>query len=1176
MTTPRRLLTVLTALLVFLWLAPGLAVASSARWGINAVAASSVAPGATLEYTVFINDTGDLATSGEYEVLASLPAGLVANEATLSDPHMILPPCHAGDGVGPVAGARTLKCTGADSLAPTGYPKTSEFFRALHLVVQAAPTAAGTATAAFRVEGGGATPAATVQATAVTASPALFGIQAFDTDVSEATAQTSRAAAVHPALDTTNFTFRLERNPLPESGPNWPVAAVKDVRVDLPAGLVGNASVVAECSLRELLHTADEAGAGGTSADTVCPPASQVGVVRLRSPNVLNHQRESEPVEAGIPKPVFKMVPSPGSPATFGFEYAGSPVLLQAKLDPAGGYNLAIVASDIPAALAVQGNDLEFWGDPASATHDTQRNCPINVNLGIVATDPSCVNEEGEPFYTRPAHQAFLRNPTACTAPGEGLTTTMRADSWVHPGVWVEKSVVSHEEPGFPLPDEPSLFPEGFEGPTAWGPVVGIEGCEQVPFSPSMEVAPTSHEADSPSGLHVGITMPQQGLEDEEALSESDLKRVVTRFPAGVTLNPSSANGQEACTSAQIGLASALGATPVRFDEEHAHCPDASKIGTVQLQSPLVGKTDDPKEHTLDGAIYLAKEHDNPFGSLLAIYLVVEDEQTGITLKLPGRVNVNPSTGQIETVFDEQPQLPFTDLSLDFFGGPRAVLTLPAACGEYHVESVLTGWAGKTVESSSPLKVETGPGGGACPTGAFNPSFADGTLGSAASQFSPELLSFSRNDGEQQISGLTETLAPGQLAKLAGIPRCSEADANAGTCPASSRIGGVTVMSGSGSSPVPLHGTVYLTGAYNGGPFGEVVVVPAVAGPFNLGNVVVRGAIRIDSTTSQAVIVSDPFPQFVGETGIPSDVRRVEVLLDRPGFTFNATNCDPLAVTGTLTGAQGTAVSVSNRYQASNCAALKFKPSFKATTQGNGTFNHNGASLYVKLTTGQGPGSGEANIRKVEVQLPKKLPARLTTLQKACTETQFAANPAGCPAASDVGIVIAHTPLLDSPLTGPAYLVSHGGQAFPDLVLILQGEGITLQVTGHTQIKNGITYSRFETVPDAPISTFELNLPESPTSALAATQSLCVNTRTVTVKKRVVIHRNGKTRRVTRAVKTQVAEPLTMPTTITAQDNAVLNQTTKIAVTGCPKKTVAKPHKKPAAKGRKGKVHRKG
>ena len=381
------------------------------------------------------------------------------------------------------------------------------------------------------------------------------------------------------------------------------------------------------------------------------------------------------------------------------------------------------------------------------------------------------------------------------------------------------------------------------------------------------------------------------------------------------------------------------------------------------------------------------------------------------------------------------------------------------------------------------------------------------------------------------------------------------------------------MLTGAGAGPDPFYvpGDVYLMGGFSNGPFkgdpfGLAVIVHAVAGPFDLGYVVVQAGIQVHddgSITTQ----SEPFPTIL--QGIPLQLRDIRINVDRAHFMLNPTNCDQMSVNGTATSTEGSSTVLSSRFQVGECAALAFKPRFSASTQGNGTFNHNGASLNVKITTRQGPHdpgtSGEANIRRVEVQLPKRLPARLTTLQKACTEAQFATNPAGCPAASDVGIAIAHTPILASPLSGPAYLVSHGGQAFPDLVLILQGEGIVLHITGHTQIKHGITYSRFETVPDAPITTFELNLPESPNSALAATESLCSTTRTITVTKRVLVHHNGHTRRVTRSIQKQVTEPLAMPTTITAQNGMVLQQTTNIAVTGCAK---AKPHRKTKPKHR--------
>jgi hypothetical protein len=328
-------------------------------------------------------------------------------------------------------------------------------------------------------------------------------------------------------------------------------------------------------------------------------------------------------------------------------------------------------------------------------------------------------------------------------------------------------------------------------------------------------------------------------------------------------------------------------------------------------------------------------------------------------------------------------------------------------------------------------------------------------------------------------------------------------------------------------------GNVFLTGPYRGAPFGLSIVTHAVAGPFDLGNVIVRAAVNVDPHTSQIVVTSDPLPTIL--QGIPLDLKTVNVTIDRPGFTFNPTNCSPLSVTGTIASTTGASAAVSSPFEAANCANLPFKPSFRVSTQAR-TSKANGASLDVKVS--QKP--GEANIQRVDVTLPLALPARLTTLQRACTEAQFNANPAGCPAASNVGMATATTPVLSMPLTGPAYLVSHGGAAFPDLVVVLQGEGITIDLTGNTDIKKGITYSRFETVPDAPIGSFELRLPEGPHSALAANTP-------------------GK------AKGSLCSSKLSMPTTIAGQNGAVIHQSTPIKVTGCAK---AKHRKKAHKKGR--------
>src|SRR4029077_11255562 len=444
--------------------------------------------------------------------------------------------------------------------------------------------------------------------------------------------------------------------------------------------------------------------------------------------------------------------------------------------------------------------------------------------------------------------------------------------------------------------------------------------------------------------------------------------------------------------------------------------------------------------------VYVAEQDNNPFGSLLAIYVAINDPQTGVVVKLAGHVEANSVTGRLRTTFEQNPQLPFEDLKLDFFGGARSSLKTPDACGTYTTRTDLRPWTSPEapdVTPSSNFEIDHG-----CGAQGFAPSFAAGTSNNQAGGFGPLTMTFSRGDSEQDFKGLEETLHEGLLAKLAGVPLCGETQATTGTCPEASQIGTVTVGAGAGPDPVYVSGKVYLTGPYNGGPFGEVVVVPAIAGPFNLGDVVVRGSIRINPNTAQASVLSDPFPTILD--GIPLQVKTVNVTIDRAGFTFNPTNCSALSVTGTLASTQGTTDAVSSPFQAANCTTLPFKPGFAASTAGK-TRKASGASLTVKVTSKGGPqtGGGEANIAKVRVTLPKQLPARLTTLQKACTEAQFNTNPAGCPEASLVGTATAITPVLANPVSGPAYLVSHGGAAFPDLVFILQGEGIVLYLDGN-------------------------------------------------------------------------------------------------------------------------------
>jgi hypothetical protein len=663
------------------------------------------------------------------------------------------------------------------------------------------------------------------------------------------------------------------------------------------------------------------------------------------------------------------------------------------------------------------------------------------------------------------------------------LAAELQTDSWPHPGQFVTRTVFNHLAPYFPAKEE------------EWGAQQGTTGCSVVPFRPSISVQPTNHQADTPSGLDIDISVPQDGFTNPDGISPSDVKKTVVTLPAGVSVSPSAADGLGACSQQQIDLAQG---TP-------AQCPESSQLASVEVVSPALT---DP----LKGHIYLAKQNENPFGSLLALYLVVEGH--GIILKLPGQVELDGQSGQIKSTFDNSPQLPFSDLKIDFDGGTRSPLVTPHACGTYTTSAELTPWSGTPpVTVSDSFQITSGPGGSACPSPQqFAPGFAVGTTSNQAGGFSPLTLTMTRADGDEQLGGLTMHTPTGLLGTLSSVALCGEPQAAQGTCGADSQIG--TVIAGAGAGATPFYvsgGKVYITGPYKGAPFGLSVVVPAKAGPFDLGTVIVRGTISVDPQTAALTITTDPVPTIL--QGIPLDLRVINVNIDRPGFTFNPTNCDPQAITGTLTGGLGDVEQVLSHFQVTNCAILGFKPTFKVSTSGRPS-RANGASLQARLTYPKGAFGHQANIAKVKVSLPKQLPSRLTTLQKAC------------PAETT-----ANTPVLPVQLQGPVYFVSHGGAAFPDLVVVLQGYGVTIHLVGNTFIsKAGITSTTFNQVPDVPIESFTLTLPQGPNSALAANGNLCTAT-------------------------------LKMPTLFTAQDGALIKQSTPIVATGCARHKTTRHHK---------------
>ena len=625
---------------------------------------------------------------------------------------------------------------------------------------------------------------------------------------------------------------------------------------------------------------------------------------------------------------------------------------------------------------------------------------------------------------------------------------------------------------------------------------VGVEGCDKVPFSPTAEVKPETAASDQPDGATTVVKVPQNAGEKE--INTADIRDAHVTLPEGLTLNPSAAHGLEACTEGQIGI----GATnPVT-------CPAGSRVGTVTIETDLPPKT-------LSGAVFLGDPGGGPIAEPpYTIYLDAESVY-GVSVRLQGQVTPNPSTGRLEVTFANNPQLPFSELTLSLNGGARAPLANPLVCGSGQVESLFTPYTGGAAAlGSTPFAT----------SGCSSPipfSLGQSTQSSSpdAGAYTSYTFNLTRKDGEQYLSQVSTTLPAGLVGTIPSVALCGEPQADQGTCPSASEIGAASVTAGAGES-YPFAGTVYLTGPYNGAPYGLSIVVPAIAGPFNLGAIVTRAQVGVDPYSGRVIVTSSlpTIAQGVGRqsSGVPLRLKSVSVAVNRPSFLLNPTNCGPLATESTLTSTFGATQSVSSPFQVGDCGALAFKPSFKAATSAK-TSKPIGASLQISLTQP----AHEANIKSVFAQLPLQLPSRLTTLQKACPEATFAANPVSCrPLGSEVGTATVTTPVLPGQLKGSAYLVSHGGAAFPDLDLVLEGDNVRVILVGNTNIKKGITTSNFASIPDVPVSSFDLSLPVGPHSALAANGNLCT-------------------------------AKLVMPTIITAQSGAQVKQSTRISVSGC-------------------------
>lgn len=972
-----------------------------------------------------------------------------------------------------VEAANEISCTFGHTLPP---------YEAIEVEVLAnltgSPPAAG-APGKVTVSGGNAPAASAPQTVKVSPDPTPFGIEQFSARPEEEGGGLTAHAGAHPFQLTT--TIQLNANAL--NGGNRRDALIeqpaqpRNLTFSLPTGLVGNASAMDQCPMETFLtltpntviNDCSDSSAVGVSAVTIIESGS-FGLVRMAVP-------------------VFNLVPGPGEPARFGFMAVGTPVVIDTAVDPDNEYRITASVRNVSQVAEFLSSTVALWGAPSDPRHDNARgwNCAFYLAQG------PCLRPDAL------ADSAFLRQPVSCVTPVDfGVTL------------------------------EPWNVPAGSVVETAASSLPHMVGCNQVPFDPSILASPTSSGAGTPTGLDFHLDMPNSGLLDPKAkASEGQAKKVEVTLPEGMTINPSQAEGLATCSPADYAAE--------RFDSQSGEgCPQAAKIGEVNIATPLL------KEEA-HGSLYVAAPYDNPFGSLLAVYLVAKIPERGILVKQAGRVEPDPETGQLVTTFDDLPQLPFSSFKLHFREGGRAPLVTPERCGTYQVEARFTPWSAadpdnptpqEIVSKTSSFSIDHGGDGGPCPSGnsPFRPTFEAGSANPAAGHYSPFYMRLTRNDGDQDLTKFSSVLPEGALAKLAGVTKCPQASVEAAkgktgleekatpSCPPSSQIGSTNVGAGVGSILTYVPGQLYLGGPYHGSPLSVVSITPAVAGPFDIGTVVVQEALDLDPSTSEVHVNgarSDPIPHIL--EGIPLKVRDLRVYVNRPNFTTTPTSCDPMATKATLFGSgldvfspvDDTSVDLSSRYQAASCESLGFKPRVQIRL----TAKRSTRGAYPRLRAVLRPRLGDANPEQISVTLPGSELLEQGHIRTICTRVQFAAGAgfgAGCPQRSIYGHVKAWTPLLDEPLEGPVYLRSSNHE-LPDMVLALHGL-VNIESVGRIDSVNARIRTTFENVPDAPLSKVVLNMQGGDKGLLTNSTDVC---RGVHRAKGVLEGQNGKVYRTT-------------------------------------------------------------
>jgi len=1055
---------------------------------------------------------GDASSSGAATLSDQLPEGLtaVAIEADAGAPGQ--------SGLGPLSCTlATVTCTfeghenASKELIDQALPPYAEIEMRITVRVEEPAVAAaahGELHNSARITGGGAGGAKTVTSSLQVGSLDRFGVEGFTLTPEEAGGSIDTQAGSHPFQLTTQLNFNSQ-TPDAKGRPRS-AGLVKDLHVELPAGLTDAPTTIAQCTGTQFAQEVDVEG----QTINECPESSAVGVATLTV---------NEPSSLGfgtLAVPIFNLQPNAGEPVRFGIDADGTiTAILDGSLRSGGDYGMTLSALNISQAQWLLGARLTFWGVPGAAAHGHQRGWDCLEEIGGAGACP------GTGAFMP---SSVLTMPTDCEAPFQAAA---RADAW--------------EEAGAEALDEPL----DYRLPLA------IDGCDRLLFTPEIIARPDDAVASTPTGLSLDVHVPQELAQRAAGLAESAIRDLTITLPADEAIDPSIADGLQGCTEGLAGFTGfaelpagslASSATfaptlPEPLEPGVDFCPDASKIGTAEVTTPLL-----PKSQHLSGSVYLAAQNANPFGSLLALYVVAEDPTSGDLLRLAGEVRLS-ETGQVTIDFQNTPDLPIEDLRLHFVGGSRALLANPSRCLPYTTSASMAPWSGnQTAEPSSTVDITSGPDGGPCP-GATLPfesaSVSGGSTNINAGAFTPFTITLARSDGQQRLRAAHLQLPAGLTALLGTVRPCEEAQANAGICGPESQIGHVTVIAGVGNDPVALPtGNVYLTDSYAGAPFGLSIVTPVKAGPFDLEHDtsnpaqqpgcdcdVIRAALSIDPLTAQLAIATDAgglhsIPGTVD--GIPLQIRDIALSLDRERFIVNPTNCAPLSLDGNLLGGDGATIASSLPFEVTDCAQLAFTPSLNAST--TSAVEGNGAALSLKLAYPANALGVQTSVEEARLHLPSQMSLRNATMQNACTGSTFATNPGSCPAGSIIGQASMRTPMLPVALQGTVLYVASAGAHDPEIVLALSGDGIALDLYAEPLVASGgVTTVRFHNLPDIPLEMLEVTLPAGPQSALQANLPAS-------------------------AGGSFCGAQLTMPTLLKAANGAELSDSAVLAVEGCP------------------------